>query len=71
MDNTDEGLRLSEILNDLTYPAAKWRITACADIYGVDTPTRRALYALPARVYQDEQEVRAALDATTADRETV
>lgn len=62
MDTTDEGPRLAEILGDLTYPAEKWRITACADIYGVDTPTRRALYALPARVYQDAQEVEAALD---------
>ncbi|TDV48011.1 uncharacterized protein DUF2795 [Actinophytocola oryzae] len=50
------------ILGDLTYPAEKWRITACADIYGVDASTRRALYRLPARTYRDADDVTSALD---------
>jgi hypothetical protein len=66
MDNIDERSRLSEILGDLTYPAEKWRITACADVYGVDTSVRRALYALPARTYQNEEEVLAALPDSLA-----
>jgi hypothetical protein len=66
MDTEEEGPRLTEILGDLTYPAEKWRITACADIYGVDTRTRRALYALPARAYENEEEVMAALPESVA-----
>lgn len=58
IDNND---RLGEILSDLTYPAEKWRVTACADIYGVDLRTRRALYGLPARTYRDAEDVTAAL----------
>jgi len=58
MDGTP---RLSEILGDLTYPAEKWRVTACADIYGVDMRTRRALYGLPARSYRDVEDITSAL----------
>lgn len=57
MDTTDNTARLLEILDDLTYPAEKWQITACVDIYGVDMGTRRALYGLPARTYQDAEDV--------------
>lgn len=53
---------LQEILRDLTYPAEKWQITSCADIYGVDIRTRRALYALPARVYESSADITALLD---------
>jgi uncharacterized protein DUF2795 len=66
MDTVDKGARLSAILSDLTYPAEKWRITACADIYGVDTDIRQALYALPARVYRDAEEVSTALGESVA-----
>jgi Protein of unknown function (DUF2795) len=66
METMDKEARLSAILSDLTYPAEKWRITACADVYGVDTDLRRALYALPARVYKDAEEVSAALDESDA-----
>lgn len=57
----DDLPRLSEILVDLTYPAEKWQVTGCADVYGVDMRTRRALYRLPARSYQDAEDVTAAL----------
>jgi hypothetical protein len=66
MDTTDDMPRLSEILSDLTYPAEKWRVTACADIYGVDMRTRRALYGLPARTYRDAEDVTAALTESSA-----
>jgi hypothetical protein len=61
MNIIDNNERLLEILSDLTYPAEKWRVTACADIYGVDLRTRRALYGLPARTYRDAEDVTAAL----------
>jgi hypothetical protein len=63
MDTMDDTPRLSQILGDLTYPAEKWQVTACADIYGVDMRTRRALYRLPARTYHDARDVAAALES--------
>lgn len=64
MDTVDDEPRLSEILGDLTYPAEKWQVTSCADIYGVDTRIRRALYRLPARAYRDAKDVTATLNET-------
>ncbi len=60
--NTEEAPTLEEILRDLTYPAQKWEITTCADIYGADLRTRRELYGLPARSYEDPQDIARALD---------
>lgn len=61
MDTTDETVTLSEILRDLTYPAEKWQITTCAEIYGADVRIRRELYALPARAYRSPSEIATAL----------
>jgi uncharacterized protein DUF2795 len=52
---------LSEILGDLSYPAEKWQITTCAEIYGVDIHTRRMLYELPTRAYRSAADIAAAL----------
>ena len=48
---------LREILDDLTYPAEKWEITTCAEIYGADVRTRRGLYKLPARTYRNADDI--------------
>lgn len=61
--DTTEARRMSEILDDLSYPAEKWQITTCAEIYGADIHTRRALYALPSRAYTDASDITAAMDA--------
>jgi hypothetical protein len=57
MDTIDETPALAEILRDLTYPAEKWQITTCAEIYGADVCTRRELYRLPARTYRTAAEI--------------
>ncbi|MGB3441092.1 MAG: DUF2795 domain-containing protein [Actinophytocola sp.] len=62
MPITEENPSLRQILQDLTYPAEKWQITTCAEIYGGDVRTRRALYALPARVYSSPADVANALE---------
>lgn len=54
---TGEAPSLSEILGDLTYPAEKWQITTCAEIYGADVRTRRELYKLPARAYRSPADI--------------
>jgi hypothetical protein len=48
---------LPEILRDISYPAEKWQITTCADLYGADVHTRRELYRLPPRVYRSVADV--------------
>jgi Protein of unknown function (DUF2795) len=57
MDTTDDSPSLPEILEDLTFPAEKWQITTCADLYGADVHTRRALYGLPAHQYRSADDV--------------
>jgi hypothetical protein len=57
MDTMDEAPILAEILRDLTYPAEKWQITTCAEIYGADVRIRRELYGLPARTYRNAAEI--------------
>jgi hypothetical protein len=61
MDTMDKTPSLSEILEDLTFPAEKWQITTCADLYGADVHTRRALYGLPAHRYGSADDVTATL----------
>ena len=53
---------LPEILGDITYPAEKWQITTCAELYGADIHTRRELYKLPPRVYQSVADIADTLD---------
>ncbi|HEV7651539.1 MAG TPA: DUF2795 domain-containing protein [Actinophytocola sp.] len=62
--DTMEAPSLSEILDDLTFPADKWQITTCADLYGADVHTRRALYGLPAHRYQSANDVTTTLAGT-------
>jgi hypothetical protein len=61
MDTTEDMAVLEEILGDLTYPAEKWQITTCAELYGANVRARRELYGLPARVYDSPSDVRSAL----------
>jgi hypothetical protein len=56
---------LPDILNELSYPAEKWQITTCAEIYGADVNARRQLYRLPARSYESVDHV---LDALPEER---
>jgi hypothetical protein len=56
-ETTEGAPSLSQILSDLTYPAEKWQITTCAEIYGADIRTRRELYKLPARAYRSAMEI--------------
>jgi hypothetical protein len=57
MDSSDPGVDLREVLGNLSYPADKWQIVACAEVYGFDYATRRTLHALPVRRYSDPAEV--------------
>jgi hypothetical protein len=52
---------LPEILSELSYPAEKWQITTCAEIYGADIDARRQLYGLPARSYESVEHILDAL----------
>jgi hypothetical protein len=51
------GVRLEEVLEDLSYPADKWQVIACVEVYEVDLPTRRELYGLPVRTYESAADV--------------
>lgn len=66
MDTRVES-KLLDALDDLSYPAQKWQITTCAEIYGADIHTRRTLYGLPARTYSDAADVVAELEPAAAD----
>lgn len=57
MASNNEPARLSEILVDLHYPAEKWEVITCAEILGVDPETRRKLYGLPVRTYENVREI--------------
>jgi Protein of unknown function (DUF2795) len=57
---------LPEVLGDVTYPAEKWQIITCAEIYGADVHTRRELYKLPPRVYQSVADIADTLDLPAA-----
>jgi hypothetical protein len=64
METMHKTALLQEILEDLSYPAEKWQITTCAEIYGADIHTRRSLYRLPSRTYADATDIIAALEST-------
>ncbi|MFL6141455.1 MAG: DUF2795 domain-containing protein [Labedaea sp.] len=63
MDSTEPDPHLREVLADLSYPADKWQIVTCADVYGFDSAVRRSLYALPVRRYRSAAEVEAEMGA--------
>lgn len=56
-EEVDGRADLSEVLSDLSYPAEKWEITTCAELYGADINTRRELYRLPARPYRSAADI--------------
>jgi uncharacterized protein DUF2795 len=64
METMHKTSLLREILEDLSYPAQKWQITTCAEIYGADIHTRRELYRLPSRTYADATDITDALEST-------
>jgi hypothetical protein len=47
------AVRISQVLAELDYPAAKWEVLAEADHYGADMASRAQLWALPAGTYPD------------------
>lgn len=57
METMKESTRLGEVLAELHYPAEKWEIITCAEIWGVDVETRRRLYGLPVRTFASLREV--------------
>lgn len=57
METVNEPARLAEVLAGLHYPAQKWEVIACAEIWGVDLETRRKLYGLPVRSFGNLREV--------------
>jgi hypothetical protein len=57
METVNEPGRLAEVLADLNFPAEKWEVIACAEIWGVDLDMRRKLYDLPVRTFQSTGEV--------------
>jgi hypothetical protein len=57
MERIKESVNLTEILAELDYPAQKWDVIRCAEIWGVDLETRRRLYDLPVRTFTNVREV--------------
>lgn len=62
MDTVGDGPGIAEIVADVAYPAEKWQITTCAEIYGADVPTLRTLYSLPPRRYDSPADVLSAME---------
>lgn len=54
--------RLTQVLDGVAYPAAKWQLIMHAEEYGADTATRADLWALPSREYPDLVAVLAAIE---------
>jgi hypothetical protein len=57
MKTMDDPASLTEVLADLNFPAEKWEVIACAEIWGVDLDMRRKLYDLPVRTFKSSREV--------------
>jgi hypothetical protein len=53
--------RLAQVLDGLSYPAARWQVIAQADHYGADSVSRAQLTTLPIGTYPDLVQVLAAL----------
>lgn len=56
--------RIEQVLDGLRFPAHRWQIVTQADMYGVDTTTRKLIHTLPPRVYRDLADVSSALPPT-------
>jgi hypothetical protein len=53
--------RISQVLAELRYPAAKWQVLAEADHYGADSTSRAQLWTLQPGVYPNLHSVLVAL----------
>lgn len=53
--------RLSQVLADAAFPAAKWQLLMHAESYGADSATRTDLWTLPAGDYPTFTDVLVAL----------
>jgi hypothetical protein len=47
----DVAQRLTMVLGELVFPAARWSIQTYVDHYGADIHTRREIWELPSREY--------------------
>lgn len=54
--------RLTQVLDGVAYPAAKWQLIMHAEEYGADTATRADLWSLPSGDYPDLVAVLAAIE---------
>ena len=54
--------RLTQVLDGVAYPAAKWQLIMYAEEYGADAATRADLWALPPGEYPDLVAVLAAIE---------
>jgi len=60
-----DAARLTHVLGDVAFPAAKWQLIMHAEDRGADAPTRADLWRLPAGEYAEVAEVLAALGLAT------
>jgi hypothetical protein len=60
-DHRADVERIGQVLDGLSFPAARWQVIAQADHYGSDSVTRAQLIGLPVRTYADLGAVLAAL----------
>lgn len=58
--------RISQVLDGVEFPAAKWQLVMQAEEYGADSATRAELWALPAGNYADLTAVLASLGLADA-----
>lgn len=63
---SDMVRRLRHVLAGQRFPAERWEIITCAELYGADTQTRRDLQALPAVRYQGIGDVLLAVERARA-----
>jgi len=63
--NDNMTRRLSQVLADLRFPAEKWEIITCAELYGADAGTYRLLWQLPIQQYRDTNDIARTLAART------
>ena len=67
-DDRADVERIAQVLDGLSFPAARWQVIAQADHYGADAVTRAQLVALPVRTYADLGAVLVALGLFVPDR---
>ena len=67
-DSREDVRRIGQVLDGLSFPAARWQVLAQADHYGADSVSRAQLSNLPVRTYPDLAEVLAALGLYVPDR---